>query len=154
MRDLEEILEGQDISLVWRRDGLSCFPVNKYEREDAYRRMASLKTGALFRLLGHLVMEDRSMDETLTQIGYVPPFLVLESFPFYGLAFRHLRRKSILLKLVKDGVLRYKMTAKTFTRSSTQTSRALWQRICETENSTTPSFWPWIPQVERMPSGP
>ena len=75
MRDLEEILQGQDISLVWRRDGLSCFPVDKYEREDAYRRMASLKTGALFRLLGHLVMEDRSMDETMTQIGFVLPFL-------------------------------------------------------------------------------
>lgn len=87
MRDLEEILQGQDISLVWRRDGLSCFPVNKHEREGAYRRMASLKTGALFRLLGHLVMEDRSMDETLTQIGYVLPFpggrKVSISWPFF-----------------------------------------------------------------------
>jgi geranylgeranyldiphosphate transferase len=71
MQDLEEILEGQDLSLVWRRDGLSGFPVDDRERKDAYRRMASLKTGALFRLLGHLVLENRSMDETLTQIAYV-----------------------------------------------------------------------------------
>ncbi|KAF7121613.1 hypothetical protein CNMCM5793_009084 [Aspergillus hiratsukae] len=70
MQDLEEILEGQDLSLVWRRDGLSGFPVDDRERKDAYRRMASLKTGALFRLLGHLVLENRSMDETLTQIAW------------------------------------------------------------------------------------
>ncbi|PKX90480.1 putative geranylgeranyl diphosphate synthase [Aspergillus novofumigatus IBT 16806] len=70
MQDLEQILEGQDLSLVWRRDGLSGFPVGHHERKDAYRQMASLKTGALFRLLGHLVLENRSMDERLTQIAW------------------------------------------------------------------------------------
>jgi geranylgeranyldiphosphate transferase len=72
MQDLEQILDGQDLSLVWRRDGLSGFPVGQRERTDAYRRMASFKSGALFRLLGHLVLENRSMDdETLTHIAYV-----------------------------------------------------------------------------------
>jgi geranylgeranyldiphosphate transferase len=71
MQDLEQILEGQDLSLLWRRDGLSGFPVGQRERTDAYRRMASLTTDALFRLLDHLVLENRSMDETLTHIAYV-----------------------------------------------------------------------------------
>lgn len=69
-QNLEEILEGQDISLVWRRDGLASFPDAHDERVMAYRRMASLKTGALFRLLGQLTLENRSMDETMTRIGY------------------------------------------------------------------------------------
>ncbi|KAF7592691.1 hypothetical protein BBP40_012593 [Aspergillus hancockii] len=69
MQDLEEILEGQDLSLVWRRDGLSNFPIAPADRVAAYRRMTSLKTGALFRLLGHLVLEKRSMDDTLTLVA-------------------------------------------------------------------------------------
>ncbi|PLB38599.1 terpenoid synthase [Aspergillus candidus] len=70
MQDLEQILEGQDLSLVWRRDGLSGFPCHGPERTAAYRRMASLKTGALFRLVGHLVLENRSLDETLTLVAW------------------------------------------------------------------------------------
>ncbi|EAW12090.1 polyprenyl synthetase family protein [Aspergillus clavatus NRRL 1] len=70
MQDLEDILAGQDLSLVWRRDGLSSFPNHAPERDAAYRRMASLKTGALFQLLGHLVLEDSSMDKTMTQIAW------------------------------------------------------------------------------------
>ena len=69
MQDLEQILEGQDLSLVWRRDGLSGFPCAGPERKAAYRHMASLKTGALFRLVGHLVLENRSLDETLTLVA-------------------------------------------------------------------------------------
>jgi geranylgeranyldiphosphate transferase len=78
MQDLESILEGQDLSLVWRRDGLKNFPTTPLERAAAYQRMASLKTGSLFRLLGHLVLEDQSMDETMTLVAYVPaPILLL-----------------------------------------------------------------------------
>nr|A0A2I6PJ13.1 RecName: Full=Prenyl transferase nodC; AltName: Full=Nodulisporic acid biosynthesis cluster protein C [Hypoxylon pulicicidum]AUM60067.1 geranylgeranyl transferase [Hypoxylon pulicicidum] len=69
-QSLAEILEGQDISLVWRRDGLTSFPKAHDERVIAYRCMSSLKTGALFRLLGRLVLENRSMDDTLSQVGY------------------------------------------------------------------------------------
>ncbi|KAH8426040.1 uncharacterized protein LDX57_003780 [Aspergillus melleus] len=70
MQDLEGILEGQDLSLVWRRDGLAGFPVDAVDRVNAYRHMASLKTGSLFRLLGHLVLENQSMDETLTLVAW------------------------------------------------------------------------------------
>ena len=66
---LEEILQGQDLSLVWRRDGLSAFPVQSEERVAAYRRMAYLKTGALFRLVGQLVLENQSYDDTLTTVA-------------------------------------------------------------------------------------
>jgi geranylgeranyldiphosphate transferase len=80
MQDLENILEGQDLSLVWRRDGLKNFPTTPSERAAAYQRMASLKTGSLFRLLGHLVLEDRSMDDTMTRVAYVPaPIPLLRS---------------------------------------------------------------------------
>ncbi|KAE8395025.1 terpenoid synthase [Aspergillus alliaceus] len=70
MQCLEEILEGQDLSLVWRRDGLSVFPVQPEKRLVAYRRMAYLKTGALFRLLGQLVLQNRSYDDTLSTIAW------------------------------------------------------------------------------------
>ncbi|KAI1075207.1 prenyl transferase [Whalleya microplaca] len=69
-QSLAEILEGQDISLIWRRDGLASFPEAHADRVMAYRRMASLKTGALFRLLGQLVLENRSMDDTMSKVGY------------------------------------------------------------------------------------
>lgn len=59
------------MSLVWRRDGLDGFPADASARERAYREMVSLKTGGLFRLLGHLVLENDSMDETFTTLGYV-----------------------------------------------------------------------------------
>ncbi|KAB8221939.1 terpenoid synthase [Aspergillus novoparasiticus] len=67
---LEEILEGQDLSLVWRRDGLSVFPVQPEERVAAYRQMAYLKTGALFRLVGQLVLENQSYDDTLSTVAW------------------------------------------------------------------------------------
>ncbi|KAB8078884.1 terpenoid synthase [Aspergillus leporis] len=70
MQDLEEILEGQDLSLVWRRDGLGNFPLAAVDRIAAYRRMVSLKTGALFRLLDHLVLENRSMDNAMTLVAW------------------------------------------------------------------------------------
>ncbi|KAK9858056.1 hypothetical protein MYU51_018809 [Penicillium brevicompactum] len=69
-QDLEDILEGQDLSLVWRRDGLGGFPISASDRAAAYRQMASLKTGALFRLLGHTVLGDDSMDETFTMVAW------------------------------------------------------------------------------------
>ncbi|KAI0600761.1 isoprenoid synthase domain-containing protein [Biscogniauxia sp. FL1348] len=69
-QNLAEILEGQDMSLIWRRDSLSSFPVAHDDRLTAYRQMASLKTGALFRLLGQLVLENRSMDDTMSKVGY------------------------------------------------------------------------------------
>lgn len=67
---LEEVLEGQDISLVWRRDGLTRLPIGQKEREDAYRRCAWLKTGALFRLVGQLVSEGREWDEVMSKVEY------------------------------------------------------------------------------------
>lgn len=73
MQNLEEILHGQDLSLVWRRDGLSSLPAGAEERMAAYREMASLKTGALFRLMGQLVLEDKSADKTLTTLAYNYP---------------------------------------------------------------------------------
>lgn len=69
MQDLQDILEGQDISLAWRRDGISGFPIATADRVAAYRKMASLKTGSLLRLLGHIVLENDSMDETLTRVA-------------------------------------------------------------------------------------
>ncbi|OCK81420.1 terpenoid synthase [Lepidopterella palustris CBS 459.81] len=70
LQNLEEILEGQDISLVWRRDGLSRLPLGHEERVNAYRRSAYLKTGALFRLVGQLVAEDDSNDDLMTRVGW------------------------------------------------------------------------------------
>lgn len=69
MQNLEDILHGQDMSLIWRRDGLSSLPSQKEERLQVYREMASLKTGSLFRLLGQLVLEDHSADKTMTAIA-------------------------------------------------------------------------------------
>lgn len=73
MQCLEEILQGQDISLLWRRDGLSHLPKDAEGRIAAYRKMASLKTGGLFRLLGQIVLENKSADETMTSLAYVDP---------------------------------------------------------------------------------
>ncbi|KKK13523.1 hypothetical protein ARAM_006149 [Aspergillus rambellii] len=70
MQNLEEILQGQDLSLVWRRDGLSSLPAAADEKLAAYRKMASLKTGALFRLLGQLVLENKSADHTMTILAW------------------------------------------------------------------------------------
>ncbi|KAL4971623.1 terpenoid synthase [Aspergillus desertorum] len=70
LQDLEDILHGQDLSLIWRRDGLSSLPSDPHKRAEMYQQMASLKTGSLFRLLGHLVLEDRTMDGPLTQVAW------------------------------------------------------------------------------------
>ena len=71
LHDLEDILHGQDISLVWRREGIQSLPKHHEDRMRAYRRSASLKTGALFRLVGHLVFEDESHDDLMTRVGFV-----------------------------------------------------------------------------------
>nr|Q9C448.1 RecName: Full=Prenyl transferase paxC; AltName: Full=Paxilline synthesis protein C [Penicillium paxilli]AAK11529.1 PaxC [Penicillium paxilli] len=70
MTDLRDILEGQDMSLVWRRDGVNGFPGTASERTAAYKRMVLLKTGGLFRLLGHLTLENNSMDEAFSTLGW------------------------------------------------------------------------------------
>jgi geranylgeranyldiphosphate transferase len=59
---------GQDISLVWRRDGFPDFPDQKQALE-TYRHSAYLKTGALFRLVGQLVFGNHEKDELMSQIG-------------------------------------------------------------------------------------
>lgn len=69
LQNLEEILEGQDMSLVWRRDGIGSLPLQHEDRVTAYRRSAHLKTGALFRLVGQLVSGDNSHDELMTRVG-------------------------------------------------------------------------------------
>ncbi|KAF8538052.1 prenyl transferase [Trichophaea hybrida] len=70
LQNLEEVLEGQDMSLVWRRDGIRSLPLRHEDRVTAYRRCASLKTGALFRLVGQLVTEDHSNDELMARVGW------------------------------------------------------------------------------------
>jgi geranylgeranyldiphosphate transferase len=69
VNDLRDILQGEDMSLVWRRDGICGFPTAPADRVAVYRQMVSLKTGSLFRLLGHLVLENKSMDETFSIVG-------------------------------------------------------------------------------------
>ncbi|KAI5804533.1 prenyl transferase [Geopyxis carbonaria] len=69
-RNLTEIHQGQDISLVWRRDGSSSLPADRDACIAAYRNCASLKTGALFRLVGQLVTEDNSKDDLMTRVGW------------------------------------------------------------------------------------
>lgn len=71
LQTLEEVLEGQDMSLVWRRDGVRSLPLRHEDRVTAYHRCASLKTGALFRLVGQLVAEDHSNDELMARVGCV-----------------------------------------------------------------------------------
>ncbi|KAJ5742016.1 hypothetical protein N7533_011425 [Penicillium manginii] len=70
VNDLRDILQGEDMSLVWRRDGICGFPTAPADRVAVYRQMVSLKTGSLFRLLGHLVLENKSMDETFSIVGW------------------------------------------------------------------------------------
>ncbi|KOS19955.1 Geranylgeranyl pyrophosphate synthase [Escovopsis weberi] len=71
MKALEDILQGQDLSLVWRRDGLRSFPVDGEERLAAYKKMAQLKTGTLFTLLGRLLNDGRDdMDDKLLRFGW------------------------------------------------------------------------------------
>ncbi|KAG6023931.1 hypothetical protein E4U41_001904 [Claviceps citrina] len=72
VRALELILEGQDLSLVWRRDGLQAFGA---EGEEAgvlrYKKMALLKTGHLFILLGRLLNDGGDqLDDLLGRFGW------------------------------------------------------------------------------------
>ncbi|KAK7955212.1 prenyl transferase [Apiospora saccharicola] len=71
MKALEDILKGQDLSLVWRRDGLAAFPQEEAGRLEAYCRMARLKTGPLFVLLGRLLNDGGDgLDDTMTRFGW------------------------------------------------------------------------------------
>ena len=66
---------GQDISLVWRRDGFE----DCTDRESAlktYRQSAYLKTGALFRLVGQLVYGSHEKDALMSQVGCVSMVLL------------------------------------------------------------------------------
>lgn len=69
LTNLTQIHKGQDISLVWRRYGFH----DCNDRKTAlhmYRDCASLKTGALFRLLGQLLFESHEKDELMSQVGW------------------------------------------------------------------------------------
>jgi geranylgeranyldiphosphate transferase len=63
---------GQDDSLVWRRDGFGAHP-DVSSALSAYQACASLKTGALFRLVGQLVTGTHEMDDIMSDFGYVIP---------------------------------------------------------------------------------
>jgi len=69
LQNLEDIFEGEDISLVWRRDGIKALPSTKKARNRAYRRYASLRRGALYRLTGQLVAEDHSCDDLMSNMA-------------------------------------------------------------------------------------
>lgn len=68
LQNLTEIHKGQDISLVWRRDGLPTFSSQK-EALDAYRHCAHLKTGGLFRLVGQLITGGHEKDDLMSKVG-------------------------------------------------------------------------------------
>nr|AFO69288.1 prenyl transferase [Periglandula ipomoeae] len=71
LRALELILEGQDMSLVWRRDGLRAFNFQGDESLLMYKRMALLKTGTLFVLLGRLLNDGgNQLDDLLGRFGW------------------------------------------------------------------------------------
>nr|BBD84645.1 putative prenyltransferase [Cordana terrestris] len=71
LKSLEEIHQGQDQSLVWRRYGLNSFPLGDNERLVAYKRMARLKTGSLFVLLGRLLNDGGAeLDDKLARFGW------------------------------------------------------------------------------------
>ena len=70
LKALESILKGQDLSLVWRRDGLKSFQYQGDDRIAAYKNMAALKTGTLFVLLGRLLNDGGDeLDDLLTRFG-------------------------------------------------------------------------------------
>ncbi|KJZ73003.1 hypothetical protein HIM_07575 [Hirsutella minnesotensis 3608] len=71
LKALEDILQGQDMSLIWRRDGLDAFHYQGDESIQAYKKMATLKTGTLFLLLGRLVKDGgQDLDDLLTRFGW------------------------------------------------------------------------------------
>lgn len=70
LKSLEEIHQGQDDSLICRRHGLEVFPRGDSERLAAYKRIARLKTGSLFVLLGRLLNDGgNELDDELTLFG-------------------------------------------------------------------------------------
>nr|AGN73098.1 prenyl transferase [Epichloe aotearoae] len=71
LKALELILEGQDMSLVWRRDGLRSFESHGEESLLTYKKMALLKTGTLFVLLGRLLNQGgHQLDDLLGRFGW------------------------------------------------------------------------------------
>ncbi|KYK60563.1 prenyl transferase [Drechmeria coniospora] len=71
LQALESILQGQDLSLVWRRDGLRSFRYEGIESLAAYKKMAALKTGTLFVLMGRLLRDGGDDDDDLlTRFGW------------------------------------------------------------------------------------
>ena len=60
--------KGQDMSLVWRRDGFE-HTLDQESALDIYRHSAYLKTGALFRLVGQLVFGSDEKDKVMSQVG-------------------------------------------------------------------------------------
>ncbi|KAH0592031.1 hypothetical protein MHUMG1_10242 [Metarhizium humberi] len=71
LKALEQMLEGQDLSLVWRRDGLKAFQFSEEDRVPMYRNMAQLKTGTLFVLLGRLLNDGGDqLDDLFTRFGW------------------------------------------------------------------------------------
>ncbi|KAI1121480.1 prenyl transferase [Nemania abortiva] len=71
LKALEQILNGQDISLVWRRDGLEAFALGSDDRVSAYKNMAQLKTGMLFVLLGRLLNDGGDqLDDLFLRFGW------------------------------------------------------------------------------------
>ncbi|KHN94002.1 prenyl transferase [Metarhizium album ARSEF 1941] len=71
LKALEQMLEGQDLSLVWRRDGLESFGYSEEERVPMYKHMAQLKTGTLFVLLGRLLNDGGDqLDDLFVRFGY------------------------------------------------------------------------------------
>jgi geranylgeranyldiphosphate transferase len=71
LKALEQILEGQDLSLIWRRDGFKAFNYGDDERVPAYKRMAQLKTGTLFVLLGRLLNDGGDqLDDLCVRFGW------------------------------------------------------------------------------------
>jgi geranylgeranyldiphosphate transferase len=59
---------GQDDSLVWRRYGFD-LSVDRETALATYRECASLKTGALFRLVGQLVTGSHVKDDIMSSFG-------------------------------------------------------------------------------------
>jgi hypothetical protein len=103
LKALEQILEGQDLSLVWRRDGLQAFNFADEERVPAYKNMAQLKTGMLFVLLGRLLNDGGDqLDDMFSRFGYAPL-----------IALCHTDKE--LKRAVAGGTRNCKTIAKTFT---------------------------------------
>ncbi|KAF2685265.1 terpenoid synthase [Lentithecium fluviatile CBS 122367] len=66
-----EIHQGQDDSLVWRRDG---FPFASHadfsEAQQRYRKCALMKTGAMFKLVGQLITCSHELDDLMNEYGW------------------------------------------------------------------------------------